>query len=257
MTADAPARFLSGSPDRARLLSHLREHPASPSELADDLPLSHRSVQRNLARFVERGWAEKRDGDYRLTTTGALVAERHGAYVGSLDRIDRFAPVLRHLPDAEHAPDPDWLRDADLAAATPDTPQAPVNHYVTAVKSFSTDRIRMIAPVLSRLYHEAHAGLVLRGVETELVMDAETIASARSLNPAEFAFVVRVPRFSLYEHPGPIRFGLTLGDDRALLGAYDGEGGLRAVLDCADADFLDWAAALYERYRNDSERLTQ
>ena len=255
MTVDAPAQFLSGSPDRARLLSHLRAHPGPPSELADALPLSHRSVQRNLARFVERGWAEKRDGDYRLTTTGALVAERHEAYVGSLDRIDRFAPVFRHLPDADHAPDPDWLRNAEIAVATPDTPQAPVNRYVTAVKSFSTDRIRMIAPVLSRLYHEAHAGLVLRGVETELVMDAETVASARSRNPAEFAFVVRVPRFSLYERPEPIRFGLTLGDGRALLGAYDDEGGLRAVLDCADPDFLDWADALYERYRNDSERV--
>lgn len=256
MTADA-SRFLSGSPDRARLLSHLRDHPGSPSALADALPMSHRSVQRNLSAFVERAWAEKRDGEYRLTTTGALIAARHAAYVDSLDLIDRFAPVLRHLPDAEHAPDPDWLADADLAVASPDRPQAPVNHYVTAVKSFSTRRIRMVAPVLSRLYHEAHARLVLRGVETELVMDRETVASARSLNPMEFAFVLRVDRFSLHEHPDPIRFGLTLGDDRALLGAYDDEGTLRACLDCDDPRFLDWAGDLYERYRAASRRVTE
>lgn len=257
MPAYESARFLGGSPDRARLLARLAERPGSPRDLADDLPVAHRSVQRNLAKLVERGWTTKRDGAYRLTTTGAVVAARHAEYVETLDLIDRFAPLYDHLPDAEHAPDPGLLRDATLVVAGPDRPQAPVNHYVNTVGSVATRRVRMIAPVLSRLYHEAHAKLVLGGVETELVMAAETIDSARSLNPAEFRFVLGVDRFSLFEHEGPIRFGLTLGEERALLGAYDDEGGLRALLDCADPAFLAWAGTLYGRYRGAADPVTR
>lgn len=249
------AQFLTGSPDRVRLLAHLTETPDSPRDIADDLSVSHRSVQRNLAQLVERGWAEKRDGDYHPTTAGALVAARHADYVEALDVIDRLDRFYRHLPDRDHAPDPEWLRDADVAFATPDQPQAPVNHYIDSVTRFDTGRIRMISPVLSRLYHDAHAKLVLRGVETELVLDAETVDAARSMNPVEFEFVARVPLLAIHEHPGDVAFGLTLADEDALMTAYDDEGQLRACVECSHPEFLPWAERLYESYRERSTPL--
>lgn len=87
MSSHDVAQFLAGSPDRLHLLAHLRDQPGSPGELADALSISHRSVQRNLARFVDRGWAEKRDGAYHLTTLGALVTEEHAAYMDTLDTL--------------------------------------------------------------------------------------------------------------------------------------------------------------------------
>ncbi|ELZ35321.1 hypothetical protein C474_00185 [Halogeometricum pallidum JCM 14848] len=250
------ARFLADSPDRLTLLLRLSEGAASPSELAADGPSSRRSVQRNLAEFADRGWVEGGGGTYRLTVTGALVAEEHAAYVDALDRIDAFAPLFRHLPDREHAPDPAWLDDADLTVATDEDPQAPVHRYVTSVKRFDTNRVRMLSPVLSRLFHEAHATLALRGVHTELVMPASTAERARERNPTEFAAVVRSGALSLYRCPDAFRVGLVVGDDRLLLAAYDEEGQLRALAESDDSRFHAWATELFERYRERSERVT-
>ena len=100
MPSDDAARFLASSPDRLTVLMDLFEGPASPAELAADHSFSRRSVQRNLAGFVDRGWAESTGGTYRLTVTGALVAEEHSEYVNALAHIEEFAPFFRYLPTA-------------------------------------------------------------------------------------------------------------------------------------------------------------
>lgn len=255
MPSDDIAQFLAGSPDRLRLLARLQDQPGSPGELADAFSISHRSVQRNLARFVDRGWAEKRDGAYHLTTLGALVTEEHADYIDTLDMLEAFATFYECLPDREHAPDPAWLQEATLIEATTENPQAPVQQYVEAVREFDTERIRMVSPVLSRLFHDAHSELAFRGIHTELVLSAALIQRARDLNPAEFDVVVSVDVLDLYQHPDKIGIGLTLGDQRLLMGAYDGQGQLQACLDATNPDLLAWAGRLFERYRDRSERI--
>ena len=255
MPSDDTARFLAGSPDRRRLLERLSDDPGSPAELADALSAARRSVQRNLAEFADRGWAEKVDGAYRLTVTGELVADEHADYLDSLDRIEAFEEFYRYLPDRDHAPDPRRLADASLTAASSTDPQAPVHRYVEVVRAFDTDRVRMVSPVLSRLFHEAHAQLAFDGVHTDLVMSAETVERAREMNPAEFAAVTSVGVLDLYRHPGPVEVGLTLGDDRLVVCAYDGDGALRACVESADPSLLRWGADLFERYRDEAERV--
>lgn len=255
MPSDDAAAFLAGSPERRRLLTHLRDTSASPADLADALPIARRTIQRHLGRFVDRGWAEKDDGLYRLTVTGALVLEEHETYLDTVGRIEAFASFFEHLPDRDHAPDPRWLEDATLTEATPENPQAPVREYVRRVREFDTDRIRMLSPVLSRLFHDAHAKLALDGVHTELVLSEAMIERARELNPAEFSIVVSVGVLDLYRHPEDIAFGLTIGEDRLLMGAYDEAGQLQACVDADDPEFVRWGARLFERYRDRSARV--
>lgn len=246
------AHFLARSTDRIRLLTRLQAQPGSPSRLTDDLEISHRSVQRHLAQFVERGWAEKTAGTYQLTTAGDLVTERHADYIDALDTLETFGPFYRHLPDREHAPDPRWLENATLVVATPDDPQAPVHHYVETLEAFETETIRMISPVLSRFFHDAHAKLAFRGVHTELVMSTGTIERARELNPMEFTVVVGVDVLDLYRYPEPIEFGLTIGDGQLLANAYDEEGQLRACVEATRPALLRWANDQFERHRKRS-----
>ena len=246
------ARFLAGSPDRRRLLAHLRDQPGSPRDVADALDTSRRSVQRNLAELCDRGWAEKRDGGYHLTTAGVLVTQAHADYRDALAVVEEAAPFLREMP-AEHAPDPAWLRDAAVVTAPAERPQAPVSHYVRRVRERETSSIRMLAPVLSRIFHEPHAELVLSGVDTELVLPADGVETARSMNPLEFRVVVRA--IDLYRHDGPVAVGLTLGDDWVLAGAYDDDGNLTAVVESDDPDLFDWAESLYEEHRNRAEQV--
>ncbi|GGN90359.1 MULTISPECIES: helix-turn-helix transcriptional regulator [Haloarcula] len=254
MAADA-ARFLADSPDRLALLERLADEPGTPSDLDDDLGQSRRSVQRNLAAFAERGWARKHDGAYDLTTAGRLITRRHRSYLDALAAIESWEPLFAHLP-ADQAPRPEHLADATLVGSEPDQPQAPVSHYVESIASASTDSIRMLSPVLSRLFHDAHAGQVLDGVTHELVLDGPTVQRAREQNPAEFATVVGVPGFSLYRHPDPLSFGLTLTDDRVFLLAYDDQGQLHALADGSDPAFYEWASTCFERHRDRSEHVS-
>ncbi|WP_224450505.1 helix-turn-helix transcriptional regulator [Haloprofundus salilacus] len=248
------ARFLADSPDRLALLTRLREGVAGPATLADDLNCARRSVQRNLAAFAERGWVERGDGGYRLTTAGDLAATTHADYLDRLECLDRFAPLLRHL-DADHAPPLSMLGDADLVVASPENPQAPVHAYVDRLKRFEGDTVRMCSPVLSRIFHEAHASLAMRGVHTDLVLSEATATKARELNPMEFEAVLRVGVLDLYVHSDSVPFGLTVGEDNMLLAAYDEEGHLEACLASDDPDLLVWAGDLFERYRERSVKV--
>lgn len=248
------ARFLADSPDRLALLTRLRKGAARPATLADDLDCARRSVQRNLAAFVERDWVERNEGGYSLTTAGDLAARTHADYLDRLERLDRFTPLLRHL-DTDHAPPLSLLEDADLIVASPENPQAPVQAYVDRLKQFEGDTVRMCSPVLSRIFHEAHASLAMRGVHTDLVLSESTTNKARELNPLEFETILRVGVLDLYAHPDSVPFGLTVGEDRLLLAAYDEEGHLDACLASDNADLLPWAEDLYERYHERSVKV--
>lgn len=249
MPAEEAAQFLADSPDRQQLLRQLVDTPGAPAELADELSLSRRSVQRHLRQFADRTWVRKADGHYELTVTGELVVEEHERYLATLDRIDGLDAFFGYLPDRVHTPEPRWLDTATVATATAENPQAPVQLYLEQVRAFDTAHVRMISPVLSRLFHDAHARLGLAGVHTDLVMDTETVDRARELNPLEFKIISSVDVLDVYRYPDDISFGLTLGDERVLMGAYDHDGQLRACVASTDADFYTWSRQLFERYR--------
>jgi predicted transcriptional regulator len=249
-------QFLANSPDRLALLADLSDGPATPGDLAAADGPSRRSVQRHLADFADRGWVETSGGTYRLTVTGALVAEAHAEYVATLDRIGEFAPLFDALDDREHAPDPAWLSEATLTVADEEAPHAPLHRYVRCVMRVDADRVRMLSPVLSRIFHEAHASLARRGVHTSLVMPAPVVERARERNPAEFVAVVGADVLTLYRSPEAFRFGLTLAGDRLLLAAYDDEKRLEALLEADGEAVAAWASDLFERYRDGATRVT-
>lgn len=248
------AQFLADSPDRLALLTRLRKEATRPSTLADDLDCTRRSVQRNLAAFVEWGWVERDDNGYRLTTAGDYAATIHADYLDQLERLDRFDPLLRHL-DTDHAPPLSMLEDADLIVASPENPQAPVQAYVDRLKQFEGDTVQMCSPVLSRIFHEAHASLAMQGVHTDLVLSEATAEKACELNPLEFKTVLSVGVLDLYTHPDPVPFGLTVGEDQLLLTAYDEEGHLEASLASDHSELLVWAEDFIERYRERSAKV--
>lgn len=256
MGSEETARFLAGAPDRRRLLTHLAHTAGSPASLATDLDLSRRSIQRHLRAFVDRGWARKIDGRYQLTTTGTLVADEQRQHLETLDRIDRFDPLIRALPNSEHVPDLQWLTDATLSEATAADPQAPVHHYTNTVRSLETEHVRMISPVLSRLFHNAHADLARTGTHTELVLPSSLVDRAREQNPIEFGAVVSVGVLDLYRHPDEIAVGITITDDHTLLGAYDDDGQLRVCVDSTNESFREWAIELFEQYQGGSTAVT-
>jgi predicted transcriptional regulator len=249
------ARFLVDSPDRLDLLERLRESPGDPRDIAVDMDQSRRSIQRHLGAFEERGWVRTDEDRYALTTKGEVIARTHRESLESLETIETQGDLYEPLP-TDVAPDPALLTDATVVTADRDHPQAPVSHYASVVESVETDRFRMIAPVLSRIFHEVHADRVLDGVSIELVLDTETTTAPREKHPAEFATVVSVPRYQLYRHPPSIDFGLTVADERAVLLAYGDSGQVTACADSEHPEFLTWVESLFGRYRSGAKSVS-
>jgi predicted transcriptional regulator len=248
VTALDTAAFLAAAPERWRVLDALRDDAHGPASLADDLSLSRRTVQRHLGSFADRDWARKRDGAYHLTATGELVARTHEQYLDSLSAIDGLQALYAHVDDPATAPDPAWLADANLETASPEHPQAPVQFYVERVRNVTTDTVRMVSPVLSRLYHDAHAELAKAGAHTELVLPADAVARAREENPIEFHAILALGVLDLYETTASIGLGFTATDDRVLVCAYDDDGHLAACLETTDERVLSWARTRFDEH---------
>lgn len=255
VTALDDAAFLAGAPERWRVLATLRDAPATLATLADGVDASRRTVQRHLGAFADRDWVEKRDGAYRLTTTGRIVARTHADYLDDLERLDRFERLYDALPTEAAALHPDWLDDATVRVATAEDPQAPVGFYVDRVRALDTDRVRMLSPVLSRLYHDAHARLATAGTHTELVLPASAVERARSENPVEFRAVLAVGVLDLYRTDTEVALGVTLADDRVLVCAYGDDGQLAACVESTDDRVRAWATDRYERQRDRADRV--
>lgn len=245
-------QFLSASPHRFRLLEHLRENPCSPSDITGVLDLSRRSVQRNLSALADQNWVTKTDGRYQLTTSGALVALQYTTFLEALETIERCEPFLAHLPDSEHVPDLRWLTNAELVVVDSSCPYAPMMAYTSHLYECSTEAIRGTVPVLNRFHANVHTELLDRGVETELVLPRAAAERARSGCAADFKAALRSPGCDLYVHDGPIEVGVTLTDRRGFIGAYDDHGRLCACVHGTSPELRDWAARLYERYRDRS-----
>ncbi|AEN05644.1 winged helix-turn-helix domain-containing protein [Halolamina sp.] len=248
------ARFLADSPDRVALLEHLRDGPAGPASLADALDCARRSVQRHLAACEERGWVQRGDGGYRLTAAGDAAGRVHADYRERLAAVDRAAPLLSHL-DPGHAPAPELLTDAEVVAASATDPHAPIQAYVEALRGFTGGRVLLCSPVLSRAFHEAHAELARRGVHTDLLLSTATAREARERNPFEFAAVVRLGVLDLYTRAAPVPLGLAVDGEQMLLGAYDGEGNLRACLHSDDPELVAWGETQFDALRDGAQRV--
>lgn len=255
MVSHEHTRFLSVSSARIRLLRCLDEAPQCPCELTSVLSLSRRGIQRNLSEIVDRGWAEKTDGEYHLTTRGTLITKQYTDFLCTLDIIDEYEPLFTYLPDYAHSPKPQWLHDAEIVIATSDHPYAPLDQYIHSLHSDSIDTVHSILPVLSRFYTDLYTELSEAGVETEILLDETIIDVCRNHNPDSLGIMLTVESLSLYEHRGNIDFGLTLTDRRGFMGAYDDQGRLRAYIECSNPEFLDWATELYRRYRRASHAI--
>ena len=114
----------------------------------------------------------------------------------------------------------------------------------------------MISPVLSHLFHDAHADLAQSGTHTKLILPSTLVDCACKQNPIKFGAVVSVDVLDLYQHSDDIAVGLTITDNLTLLGAYDDDGQLRVCVDSTNESFRGWAIQLFEQYQERSTAIT-
>lgn len=207
-----------------------RKNPGPPSDITAALELSRRGVQRNLSALVDREWIERNESEYRLTTVGRLVASHYTDVLGVLVTIERCELFFAHLPDRDHAPNPNWLTDAEVVVADSSHPYAPMKYHAHIVHTCSTGLLRSLVPTLRRFHTIIYGGVPDRGIETELVLPRAVATLAGAEHPAEFEAALRLDTLDLCAYNGMVGLGLTLTDQGAIVSAYDGQGRLRACM---------------------------
>lgn len=241
------ARFLFSSLNRMRILEHLRDNSSRPSEIADTMSISRRTVQRNLSELVDNEYVEKRDGSYALSPAGSFVTRHGSEFVATLDLIDEYKEILNRFPDG-NGPEISHLRDGRITTNSQSRPHAAMISYKNGLQDFSARRVRKIMPALNPFYVDIYEELLERGSELEIIISDQLV----DVDPSDLhdpcIDALRDDRIRVYVHDDEIRVSLALTDQRALVGVYGSQDKLTASIEGTSRAFLDWAEDVYAHY---------
>lgn len=251
---DEHVRFLASSPNRISLLEALDDGPLQPAELVDRLSLSRSATQRNLRELTDRGWVRRVDAGYTCTVGGRLVLAVYNDLTATVRLVEEYGESLEPLAEAGLSLSPAVLECATVTTATGNDPHAPIRHYVESVKELDLSWFRGVVPVVSPLFNEAHQPLLTARGDAELVLGSAAFSASQTEYEAEFDAALAAEELSLYVHPDPLSFGLSIVDDRIFLGAYE-DGQFVACFEWSDPDIRAEALSAYETHRETAREI--
>ncbi len=250
MSALGQLSYLVRSENRPALLRTIKNHPGRPCDIVERCRISRATVQRIISDFEERGWIAKRDSRYHLTAAGSIILEQYETVANTVNRVTEAAPVLRHF-DADAAPPLASLADSTLVTATEQDPHAPLSHYIDTLDQSTATSVRLMTPVTSPILDDVHSRL-LEASTSITVMTTEPVINDRSTDH----WITDVPAKSLFVHPGPLRTGYALLEDRVLVTTYDDQGHIQGCLDGSAPQIRTWATEQFESARGSARRLS-
>ena len=256
MTTREDISFLAGSENRVRILEALRDRPHRQSDLVREGYLSRSTVHRTLDGLTDREWVVRDDGRFRLTPGGRLILERYEGLESAVERVGEWGSFLNRLGGDAGALPLAALDDATLIAGCPENPHAALTHLADVfTNATDAERFRGISPVVSTVINEAAFELVSAGVPMELVIDDSVFSTSKASFSDALDDAHAFENIELFQYPGTLEFGLTILDDRVLVGAYDDRGVLRECLDGTDDALFEWATAVYDERRSAARRI--
>lgn len=242
----AEMQFLLSSRMRIRILAALTDQTSTESALTDALDAPQATVNQNLRKLADRGLIEECAGEYRATWRGEALAETVGDFGRRMAAVDDLEPFLRHVPVA--AVRVAALADADVTAARPNRPEAPVERLVELFGGATV--IRMLTPyVVPRAVERVPEHLAAEGTRFELVTTAAAFSALLEDWPHTVARSFDGARASLYTADGSLPFAVLFFDDRLVLVGFDETGVPQATVEATDAEALAWGDRLYREQR--------
>jgi predicted transcriptional regulator len=250
--------FLSLSANRVGVLQALAEHDRTRGELGEATGASQATIGRILEDFEERSWVEYRDGRYRATATGRLLADGVSDLLSVVETEQRLRPVVSYLPTAELDFGFDRLGDATVTVPTGTRPNAPVGRVLDLVESGQTVR------AFSHAFNEQSLGAIAERV-TDGPASFEGVFSQSAIEALtedatlrrRLAALVGAKGATLRIHDGEIPLAVTVVDDVVHLLVRDADGILRASVDTDDPVVHDWAVDRFESYWGAADPLEQ
>lgn len=236
----------------APVLQILLDDPRDRREIEAALDVSRPTSHRFVRWLDEHGYAEKRDGRYRLTGPGEAVAEETLRFEANVSTTHRLAPLLARICDDHEEFVVEPFVDATVTEATPADPLRPVRRFVDMVEN--SDRVRgfnatHIAPLSFESLHER----LVEDPETEFIPLRDAAQTLVESYPALARQAMERGDLALRTRDA-LPYRLVLFDHHVALAGFDEETGAMAVLVDTDSPIArEWGEQVYAAVRADSD----
>lgn len=248
-------RFLTGSPNRLRMLLELAAGPRTSQRLEAEVDVPRSSLLRILAEFERRGWVAETDREYRTTPVGDLLVAEMRGLTARLEGVLALGQTVQLLPVDEFDFDVRRLADATVSTPTRENPFEAIDRIVEVVGE--VDRFTFVSRAVSREVFQSvldaarDRDQTVCAVLTGDVVDA--VADAPDL--ARWLGDLREAGAEVRRYDGDPSVILAVADDRVLLHALDEDGIPQALFESRDDAVREWATSQLARYRQASSPL--
>lgn len=246
--------YLLGSDRRIRILEALGERPKRQVTIARECSIAPSTVHRNVAGLDRRGWVREDDDRYALTAAGERILSAYRRFAETAERLGEYEPLLRSFEDVDVSVPTEAVVGGDLVTATPSDPHAPAVAMARLMRTADVERIRVVASIVSPITNAGAEGFLSDGRTIEMVVDRETMVSARESYFENYAHALASDRVDLHVSPDPVEFSLVLAGDEVGVGG-DPDADPSACLVGSDDDLRAWAEDVYRDVRSGAGRI--
>ncbi len=252
--------YLVRSDHRVAVLELLADRPRDRSELRSATGASASTMSRILAAFEERRWLARNGHRYELTVLGAFVADRLSAFTDAMQVERTLRDVAPWLPYEMDGFSVELFTDVVISNPGPGYPYRPVERIAQLLRESETMRGFGMA-VLKSSNLDAFFDHVVDDIDCEYIYPPHVFEALLSWDAETVMDATTRPTYTVLLHGSlPLHewCGVCIFDDRTCICCYEPESGLlRALVDTESPAMRNWAASLYERYRDEARPLEE
>lgn len=243
---------------RAAALARLDDAPAEKPALVADLECSRSTVDRAVRELESRALVRRGPEGYETTLAGHLART---AYEDALDAFGATlsaADVLADLP-ADAPMSVAFLRGATVHRPTRPAPREPLDRLRELIRAADEYRGFTTPVLVPGFIDEVHEHVREGDLDIELVYDEPVADYVRAEYGDRLRTSFDADRHRMFVVEAvPFGFGILSGERTwAYVVAEGPDGGFRGLLVNDSEPAVEWAEALFERYRADAERVTE
>lgn len=249
-------RYLADSTHRPVVLAALAERPRSRDELRVVTGASAATVARLVTGFEERGWLERADREYRLTTLGAFVAAGFSRLHREMAASEELQPLLPGMPLDEIGIGVDQLVGARVTRVTPSEPLA-IASRIRELELTSQDA-RSLTDFFPEPCIDGRYEAIVEGTQRyQAVFSPGVVAAAMASAAAEkFTAIVDADSADIRVYEGPIDYRVMVHDGVACLIVRNEQNISVGMVETDDETVLDWVVDRFERHQAEATPLT-
>lgn len=239
---------------RSSLLRRIEVSPATKDEIGRSVGLSRATVDRAIRELTEFGLIDGTNGEYRLTTVGAVAIDEFDRFERRLKGLRRATDAINQMP-ADYPIDGSIFESANIVVPGSNSPRPPVDEFSslidrgTRVRTFGS----VILPQLVDVYRRR---IIDDGIHARIVVTAPILQRLVSGYHDSLHTALKTGRMTIREASRLPPFALVVADTatgRELGMLLYGDPGIRGYIGNDSTEAVRWGERLFQRTWEDAE----